>query len=94
MSSGAELDTVEAVKANISAIEKGVVGDKAADTISASASSAASNALFGPNGERYPTKEELETLPRVVGKVDWIIYSIAFIELCERFGYYGTTAVC
>ncbi|KAL7619914.1 hypothetical protein AAE478_010461 [Parahypoxylon ruwenzoriense] len=49
--------------------------------------------LRGPNGEEYPTKEELETLRRVKGPINWIIYTIAFIELCERFAYYGTTAV-
>ncbi|KAI1412806.1 POT family protein [Hypoxylon sp. FL1857] len=49
--------------------------------------------LRGPNGEEYPTKEELDTLRRVKGPINWIIYTIAFIELCERFAYYGTTAV-
>ncbi|KAH9905870.1 PTR2-domain-containing protein [Xylariomycetidae sp. FL2044] len=49
--------------------------------------------LHGPNGEEYPTKEELATLRRVKGPISWIIYTIAFIELCERFAYYGTTAV-
>lgn len=42
----------------------------------------------------YPTDEELETLRRVHGKVDWVIYSIGVVELVERFAYYGTTAVC
>lgn len=50
--------------------------------------------LRGPNGEEYPTAEELQTLERVQGPITWIIYTIAFIELCERFAYYGTTAVC
>ncbi|KAI2467330.1 PTR2-domain-containing protein [Annulohypoxylon bovei var. microspora] len=49
--------------------------------------------LRGPNGEEYPTAEELKTLRRVKGPINWIIYTIAFIELCERFAYYGTTAV-
>lgn len=93
MSSGAELDSVEAARANFPAIEKGIVGEKRLEAI-ASASSQSDDVLVGPNGEQYPTKEELETLPHVVGKVNWIIYSIAFVELCERFGYYGTTAVC
>jgi hypothetical protein len=26
--------------------------------------------------------------------LNWITFSIAFVELCERFSYYGTTAVC
>lgn len=50
--------------------------------------------LRGPNGEEYPSKRDLETLRRVQGHISPIIYTIAFIELCERFAYYGTTAVC
>ncbi len=50
--------------------------------------------LRGPDGEEYPTAEEVENLRRVCGVVPWSAYTIAFIELCERFSYYGTTAVC
>ncbi|KAK4241423.1 POT family-domain-containing protein [Achaetomium macrosporum] len=42
---------------------------------------------------RSPTEEELHTLRRVPDRIPWNIYTIAFIELCERFSYYGTTAV-
>ncbi|KAI1181376.1 G-protein alpha subunit-domain-containing protein [Nemania serpens] len=49
--------------------------------------------LRGPNGEEYPSKEDLNTLRRVKGRISPFIYTIAFIELCERFAYYGTTAV-
>ncbi|PKS05207.1 hypothetical protein jhhlp_008575 [Lomentospora prolificans] len=49
--------------------------------------------LTGPNGEEYPTDEELETLRRVHGKINWLIYSIGIVEMVERFAYYGTTAV-
>lgn len=42
----------------------------------------------------YPTEEELRTLRRVSGQIPWSAYTIAFVELCERFSYYGTTAVC
>lgn len=41
-----------------------------------------------------PTEEEDDVLRRVSGKVPWSSYSIAFVELCERFSYYGTAAVC
>jgi POT family proton-dependent oligopeptide transporter len=41
-----------------------------------------------------PTEEELVTLRRVSGKIPWVAYTVAFVELCERFSYYGTTAVC
>ncbi|KAI8942605.1 hypothetical protein NX059_000659 [Plenodomus lindquistii] len=36
-----------------------------------------------------PTAEELKTLRRVSGKIPWTAFTIAFVELCERFGYYG-----
>lgn len=42
---------------------------------------------------RTPTEEELHTLRRIPDKIPLSIYTIAFIELCERFSYYGTTAV-
>lgn len=42
----------------------------------------------------FPTEEELATLRRVSGKIPWITFTVAFVELCERFSYYGTTAVC
>lgn len=46
------------------------------------------------DGKEYPTAEEVETLRRVAGAVPWAAYTIAFVELCERFSYYGTTVVC
>jgi POT family proton-dependent oligopeptide transporter len=42
----------------------------------------------------YPTEEEMKTLRRVSGQIPWTAYTIAFVELCERFSYYGTTIVC
>jgi POT family proton-dependent oligopeptide transporter len=42
----------------------------------------------------HPTEEELATLRRVSGQIPWTAYTVAFVELCERFSYYGTTAVC
>ncbi|KAE8149096.1 POT family-domain-containing protein [Aspergillus avenaceus] len=41
----------------------------------------------------FPTDEELRTLRRVPGTIPWTAYTVAFVELCERFSYYGTTAV-
>ncbi len=40
-----------------------------------------------------PTAEELATLRRVPNYIPRKIFTIAFIELCERFSYYGTTVV-
>lgn len=36
-----------------------------------------------------PTEEDLATLRRVSGQIPWTAFTIAFVELCERFGYYG-----
>ena len=41
-----------------------------------------------------PTEEDLATLKRVSGTIPWTAYTIAFVEFCERFSYYGTTVVC
>ncbi|CAG8978166.1 hypothetical protein HYALB_00011481 [Hymenoscyphus albidus] len=41
----------------------------------------------------HPTEEEFHTLRRVADKIPFAIYTVAFIELCERFSYYGTTVV-
>ncbi|KAK2813799.1 hypothetical protein FQN50_000199 [Emmonsiellopsis sp. PD_5] len=40
-----------------------------------------------------PTEEELATLRRIPDRIPWLCFTVAFVELCERFGYYGTTAV-
>jgi len=44
-------------------------------------------------GVSPPTEEELTTLRRVPAPIPWICFTVAFVELCERFAYYGTTAV-
>lgn len=41
-----------------------------------------------------PTTEDLVTLRRVSNTIPVKLFSIAFIELCERFSYYGSTVVC
>jgi proton-dependent oligopeptide transporter, POT family len=58
--------------------------------------------LHGRDGTNYydqdpgemPTEEELHSLRRVSDKVPWKAFALAFVELCERFSYYGTTVVC
>ncbi|EAU29347.1 conserved hypothetical protein [Aspergillus terreus NIH2624] len=44
-------------------------------------------------GKVQPTLEEMSTLRRVADEIPWTAYTVAFVELCERFSYYGTTAV-
>lgn len=46
------------------------------------------------HGDEYPTDAELNTLQRVSEKIPWAVYTIAFVELVERFSYYGTSVVC
>lgn len=43
--------------------------------------------------EGKPTEEEMHTLRRVSGKIMWSMWTIAFVELCERFSYYGTSVL-
>src|SRR3569833_2707869 len=40
-----------------------------------------------------PNEHELATLRRVPDKIPWNIITIAFVELCERFSFYGTVVV-
>lgn len=57
-------------------------------------SEAASHELDGiHDGLEFPTDEERDTLRRVADTVPWNAYLIAFVELCERFSYYGATVV-
>lgn len=96
MSTAPNLDVVDAARADIPGIEKGLDGEKRPEAYQSNLADArgSSETLTGPNGEVYPTEEELTTLRRTHGKVSWLIYSIGFVEMCERFAYYGTTAVC
>lgn len=44
-----------------------------------------------------PTHEELHgpnRLKRISAPIPWAVYTVAFVELCERFSYYGTSVVC
>jgi POT family proton-dependent oligopeptide transporter len=43
---------------------------------------------------QFPTPEEMQSLRRISNKIPMKLFSIAFIELCERFSYYGCTVVC
>ncbi|OAQ85528.1 oligopeptide transporter [Purpureocillium lilacinum] len=43
--------------------------------------------------EPFPTPEELATLRRVPNKIPIKLFTIGFVELCERFSFYGTTAM-
>lgn len=48
-------------------------------------------------GDEDPTEDELvgpSALRRVSAPIPWAVYSVAFVELCERFSYYGTQVLC
>jgi hypothetical protein len=92
MSSGAALDTVEAATADYPPLAKGMKDESILEKQDVLTSS--SEEIVGPNGELYPTADEWKTLRRVYGKVNYMIYVIGLVEMCERFAYYGTTAVC
>jgi POT family proton-dependent oligopeptide transporter len=44
-------------------------------------------------GDVFPTAEEKATLRRVSDQIPWNAFIISFIELAERFSYFGTTVV-
>ena len=92
MSSGAALEIADAATADYPAIVKGMKAESI--TEKQNPQNSASEELIGPNGERCPTEEDWASLRRVFGKVNWMIYVIGIVEMCERFAYYGTTAVC
>ncbi|KAJ9602128.1 hypothetical protein H2200_013488 [Cladophialophora chaetospira] len=46
--------------------------------------------------DNIPTQDELHgpsALRRVAAPIPWAVYTVAFVELCERFSYYGTQVV-
>ncbi|EPE02851.1 pot family protein [Ophiostoma piceae UAMH 11346] len=42
---------------------------------------------------KIPSPEQLRTLQRVSSKIPFKIYTITFLEFCERFSYYGSVTV-
>lgn len=41
--------------------------------------------------DEVPSEEDMHTLRRVSGHINWAAYSVAFCELGERFSYYGSS---
>lgn len=48
---------------------------------------------LGQGLEDFPTEEELNTLRRVAAHIPPKLFTIAFIEMAERFSYYGCVIV-
>jgi proton-dependent oligopeptide transporter, POT family len=85
MNAGNDLETMEVVKAH----HPKDLQEEAKEAIGRTSSSTE----LDEGDFEVPTEEELHTLRRVSGVIPWAAYTIAFVELCERFSYYGTTAV-
>lgn len=47
----------------------------------------------GADGFIAPTEEEMETLRHIADHINWSTYLIAFVEMAERFSFYGATTV-
>lgn len=48
-------------------------------------------------GDEDPTEDEMNgpnALRRISAPIPWAVYTVAFVELCERFSYYGTQVLC
>ena len=48
-------------------------------------------------GDEDPTADEFHgpnALRRISAPIPWAVYTVAFVELCERFSYYGTQVLC
>lgn len=46
-----------------------------------------------PRYENEPSEDDYKNLRRISGKIPWTVYTVTFVEFCERFSYYGTTVV-
>ncbi|KLO79882.1 PTR2-Di-and tripeptide permease [Fusarium fujikuroi] len=88
---GLRAEVLDEKRASISAEKRAsIVTDPRPATADAGAVAPAGG--ITPDGQ-FPTAEELGTLRRVPNKIPMKLFSIAFVELCERFSYYGCTVV-
>lgn len=83
------IDAPEAAAAEV----KGIGMPETKDGIDGTRARRDSDQLSSAETVVPPSEEELATLHRVPAPIPWICFTIAFVELCERFAYYGTTAV-
>jgi proton-dependent oligopeptide transporter, POT family len=76
--SGAALQVEEAARGDLGGLHRGsVAAEKEAGAMNLDPPSDVDDeVLTGPNGEIYPTKEELNTLRRVHGHTSWVLYTI------------------
>lgn len=94
MQAGNVLETAEIAKAEIGAgFGATATADKRLSIAEGSYIPGDSSSEVSNEFGKFPSDEELVTLRRVSGPIPWMAYSVCFVELCERFSYYGTTAV-
>lgn len=78
---GPPLGTVDELKA----------GKGSMDVTNIPDSSQGDGGLLDDENYPRPTEEEMHTLRRVSGHINWAAYSVAICELGERFSYYGSS---
>lgn len=86
------VDSVETMQ--VGALED-ITGDQRRMSVTAKGMVASTDEFV--SGTRPPTEDELHgpnKLRRVAAPIPWSVYTVAFVELCERFSYYGTQVVC
>ena len=82
--SGATLEVEEAARGDLGGVFKGAAtgAEKPAlDVLVEPDTDTSFEVLHGPNGEVYPTKEELLTLRRVHGHTSWVLYTIGWVHM-------------
>lgn len=80
----------------VGALTTDTVGDTRRMSVTAKGAVVQSELELDPN-TRAPTEAELHgpnQLRRIGAPIPLAVYTVAFVELCERFSYYGTQVVC
>jgi len=98
MSTGLSQETAEIAKAHvpsatIQGTEKELLAGRGSIDVSKSHHPPGYVSSSEEEYDDKPTEEELRTLRRVSGDMNWSVFTIAFAELCERFSYYGSSVL-
>lgn len=99
MTSAVNLDHDAITQAGlVDAEHKGILVNPARGSMDVRKASVTRHSLGGVSVEEYeyegkPSDEDMRTLRRVSGPIKWSMWTIAFVELCERFSYYGTSVL-
>lgn len=91
---GPPLGTVDELKAGRGSIDPKIKANPEVEISGGGFYGAGSSSDSPPaynEDEELPTEEELRTLRRVSGRINWAAYSVAICEMAERFSYYGAS---